>query len=144
MRRIVLLAIFAFILPRAVPAAEPSVWTGLVLATNVPHPKEAPLELRKFKTKLEKVFGYNQVELIGQHTELMDDPSEHWLIPSKSFSLRVDSRIAEKSCYLMKLELFEDAQMLTHFEAKLGRQSPLFIRGPLYASGQLIFILLVK
>ena len=106
--------------------------------------KEVPAELQKFATKLGKVFGYNQFELIGQHAELMDDPRERWLIPSQNFCLRVEAKNAVRTGYLLKMELFEDQQMLTHFEANLTAQSPLFIRGPLYAGGQLIIIMMIK
>ncbi len=145
MRATILLCALSVFLPlQFVRAAAPSVWSGLVLATNEDHPKEAPLELRKFKTKLENVFGYNQLELIGQHTESMDDPLEHWLIPSKNFCLRVDAKPLSKIGWPLRLQIFEDKKLLAHFDANLGPQSPLFIRGPLYAGGQLIIILLVK
>src|SRR2546428_8869579 len=123
MRAAVLLAVFALLLASgAARAADASVWSGLVFATNEEKPCEAPPELRKFKTKLENVFGYNQFELIGQHAEVMDEPREQWLIPSKNFCLRVESKTASKCGYLLKLELFQDQQLLTRFEANLGRQ----------------------
>lgn len=125
-------------------AAEESVWCGLILATNSERPSGPPVEIVKFKTKLENVFGYNQFELIGQHTELMDSPSERWLIPSKDFCLRVVSKIKGGMGYTFKLQLFQQKKTLAEFEAKLEPQSPLFIRGPMYGGGQLIIILLVK
>lgn len=130
--------------PRTARAAGPSIWSALVCATNEEHPKEAPPELRKFESKLKNVFGYNQFELVGQHTERMDDPAERWLIPSKDFSLHVTSQTAAGNGYVLKLEMFQEARPLAKFEARLGPQSPLFIRGPLYGRGQLIIVLLVK
>ena len=125
-------------------ANDETVWSGLVLATKAEHPKEPPVEIVKFKTKLESIFGYNQFELIGQHTEVMNDPNEQWLIPSKDFCLRVMSMTKGKDGYSFKLRLFEQKKMLADFETKLEPQSPLFIRGPLYGGGQLIIILLAK
>lgn len=139
-----LLVVLVLSLPCDLRAADPAVWSALVLATNEEQPEATPPELQKFKQKLENVFGYNQFELIGQHTEIMDDPRERWFIPSKNFSLRAAAKAAPKGAYTMKLELFEDQRMLTRFDAHCGPQSPLFIRGPLYAGGQLIIILLVK
>src|SRR2546422_791539 len=78
---------------------EESIWSALVFATNQEHPKEPASDLLAFKTKLENVFGYNQFELLSKHRELIDDPNEHWLIPGKDFSLRVDSKKASKSVY---------------------------------------------
>jgi len=124
--------------------AGDTVWSGLILATNSEHPSEVPVEITKFKTKLENVFGYNQFELIGQHTELMDSPNERWLIPSKDFSLRVVSKTKGGTGYTFNLQLFQQKKTLADFEAKLEPQSPLFIRGPMYGGGQLIIVLLVK
>ena len=167
-----LLLALHFAAPQQTRAADfPSVWSALVLATNEDQPKSPPHELAHFVPKLEKIFGYNQFELIGQHTEKMDDPNECWLIPSKDFFLRVDTKtiagkdaekIGEKEkektekadkadkgkekekTYVLKLALFQDTKQLLEFETKLASQSPLFIRGPMYAGGQLIIVLLVK
>lgn len=124
--------------------AGEKVWSGLILATNEDNPTEAPPEIAKFKAKLENVFGYNQLELIGSHTELMDDPDEQWLIPSKDFCLRVMSKTKGKSGYTLKLRLYQQKKMLADFETKLGTNSPLFIRGPMCGGGQLIIVLVVK
>ncbi|MEA3188426.1 MAG: hypothetical protein QOD99_2256 [Chthoniobacter sp.] len=132
------------LLPCSIWATDPAVWSAVILATNEEKPKEMPAELRMFKQKLQNVFGYNQFELIGQHTEPMDDPSERWLIPSKNFSVRVGSKSEQKNGYAMNLELFEDQRMLARFDAHLGAQSPLFIRGPMYAGGQVIILMMVK
>lgn len=144
MRRLLFIAGALLFLRASAPAADPTVWSALLLGTWEDHPKEPPAELRKFNTKLENVFGYNQFELIGQHAEVMDDPRERWLIPSRNFCLSVQTKTGARTGYLLKMELFEDQQMLTHFEANLGAQSPLFIRGPLYAGGQLIIIMMIK
>jgi len=122
----------------------PAVWSGLVLATKEEHPKEAPPELRKFKAKLEGVFGYNQFELVGQHTEKMDDLTERWLVPSKDFFLRVATKVSTGHTYVLKLDLFQGPRPLATVETRLAPQSPLFIRGPLCGDGQLIIMLLVK
>ncbi len=124
--------------------AEESVWSGLVLATNEDSPKDPPVELAFLKSKLKNIFGYNQFQLIGDHTEVINDPDEHWLMPGNLFSLRVDSKSNSTPGYLVRLQLYQEKKMLVETEAKLGRQSPLLIRGPLYGNGQLIIILLVK
>lgn len=128
-------------------AAEPdsTIWTGLLLATNVDHPREAPPELRKYQKKLSNIFGYNQFELVGQQTRKMQDSgAEHWLVPSKDFCLHMETHPVADATYRMQLELFQTTHRLAQFETKLGPDSPLFIRGPLYAGGQLIIVLVVR
>ena len=130
---------------QAGPAGEPAIWSGLLLATNEDHPKDSPPELRKYQEKLDNIFGYNQFELVGEQTRKMRDSAEHWLVPSKDFCLHVDTHAGPSgAAYRMKLELFEDTHLLAEFETRLGANSPLFIRGPLYAGGQLIIVLVVK
>src|SRR5436309_3472564 len=90
-------------------SGEPyKMWSAIVLATNEEKPKSPAAEIVPFKSKLQGIFGYNQFELIGQHTEVMDDPYEHWLIPSKRFSLHASSRKAAQSGYFVHLQLYHE------------------------------------
>ena len=127
--------------------ARVSIWSGLVLATNEAHPAEIAPELKSYASQLKNIFGYNQYELMGQHVELMDSPTEHWLVPSKDFfSLRVESKKATKAGfhYRLKLDLFQEKKLLAGLEARLCGQNLLFIRGPFYGKGQLVIVLVVK
>jgi hypothetical protein len=129
-------------------AADPSpaptrIWSGLVLATNPAHPAQPPEPLRKFASKLKNIFGYNQFELVGEYSEKMDDPSERWLLPSKDFYLSVKTRNLPAQHYPMDVVLFQNRRRLAEFETHLSPESPLFIRGPLYAGGQLVIVLRV-
>jgi hypothetical protein len=125
--------------------AEDSIWSGLVLGTNEEHPKEASSGLEKYYTKLKSIFGYNQYELMGQHTEMMNSPYEHWLIPRKDFSLCVDSKKSEKPGFFkIKLDFYAEEKLLAEIEARISGQNLLFIRGPEYGKGQIIIILLMK
>lgn len=128
---------------RSSSAAEDVVWSGLIYATNEKSPAPAPKELAPFGSKLQNVFGYNQFQLLSQHREIMDSQSEHWLIPGNEFNLRVDTQKAHGK-YLLNLQLYLEKRLLVQTEAKLARQSPLFLRGPLYADGQLIIVLVVE
>jgi len=125
------------------PAMFPrrAIWSGLVLATNDAHPAEAPAKLRKYADKLRNIFGYNQFELVGEASDKMDDPYERWLIPSKDFYLRVRNHMEPGQRRRMKIALFQNRHQLAEFETHLTPESPLFIRGPLYARGQLVIVL---
>jgi hypothetical protein len=144
MLRFLLLAAVALIFRMENAAADDSVWSGLVLARNCDSPKAPPAELARFESRLRNVFGYNQFELLGRHREIMDDPRERWLIPGQDFSLRVAARENAPHNYLLGLQLFQGHRLLVETNARLGLQSPLFIRGPQYGDGQLIVVLLVK
>ena len=147
-------------LEKMLPAARPSrekaepklpedkIWSGLVYATNANDPKDPPAELREFAGRLKRVFGYNQFQLAGSATNIIDEDVENWLVPSKNFSLSVRARPATskeaRGGYLLNLQLFHDQRPLVDTEAKLAPGSPLFIRGPEYGHGQLIIVLQVQ
>ncbi len=139
-----LLAGLCVFLTLNVARADDAIWSALVLATNETKPMPPPAELQKFSGRMRNVFGYNQFEIIGSHTELMDDRTECWLVPSKSFSLRVKAKEGERDERTLSLQLFQKETLLVETKAHLGQQSPLFIRGPLYGTGQLIIVLSVK
>ena len=120
------------------------VFSALVLATNSEIPSQPAPELAPLVPKLKSIFGYNHFELVGSHTELMDDPNEHWLVPSKMFSLSIKSKREKKPSYLLNLQLFQGSKMLAGFDAKLGAECPIFVRGPLYGKGQLVIVVSVK
>jgi len=119
----------------------PRIWSGLILATNDAHPAQAPDRVRKFADKLKSIFGYNQFELVGEYSEKMDGPTERWLIPSKDFYLSVKTHNGPGGHYPATVTLFQSHHKLAEFETHLSPDSPLFIRGPLYARGQLVIVL---
>ncbi len=127
---------------------QDKIWSGLVFASNVPDPKEAPTELREFAQRLKRVFGYNQFQLAGSAANAIDADGESWLVPSKNFWLSVKARRATskeaRGGYLLNLQLFHDQRPLVDTEAKLAPGSPLFIRGPECGKGQLIVVLQVQ
>ena len=127
------------------PPPAPRIWSGVVLATNGPHPGQAPERLRKYAGKLKNIFGYNQYELIGESSARMDDPNERWLVPSKDFSLSVRNQAVPGSRHPpTKISLFQGKHRLAEFETNLSAERPLFIRGPFYAGGQLVIVVHVR
>lgn len=127
-------------------AAE-SVWSGLVIANNVPEPTPIPAELNRFEGTLKQLFGYNQFEVIGQSRKTLTSGEENWLASSKYFSLHVDSKAAKNArvpSYMLNLQLFQEEKLLLATDAKLSKSSPLVIRGPQVGNGQLVLLLVVE
>ena len=46
--------------------------------------------------------------------------------------------------YLLSLQLFHDKRQLVDTETRLAPGSPLFIRGPEYGKGQIVFALMIE
>jgi hypothetical protein len=146
-RSLLLLGLWlALILGDVVSAgASQTVWSGLVIANNVPQPDPVPAELTRMEGTLKELFGYNQFKVIGQSRKSLVTGSEDWLAQSKYFSLHVDSKEgSDKTGYLLDLKLFQEKNLLLETEAKLSKASPLVIKGPQVGDGQLLLLLVVQ
>jgi hypothetical protein len=139
------LLVFALLLAVSAPArGGENVWSGLVVATNSPKPQPPPPEMHRFAGSLRRTFGYNQFALIGQSRKTLESGEENWMAKSKHFSLHVDARGAHLNGYRLKLQLFQDRQVLLETDATLTKSSPLVIKGPQVGAGQLLLLLIVQ
>lgn len=120
-----------------------TVWSGLVIAENVPKPQPIPSELTRIEGSLKKFFGYNQFQVIGQSQKTLKTGQEDWLARSKFFGLHVDARGETEAGYVMNLKLYKEKELLLETETKLSKRSPLVIKGPQVGSGQLLLVLVV-
>ena len=145
MLRPLLIAVVVMLAVGVVSAnAAHAVWSGLVIAENVPQPAAIPPELTKFEQTLKDLFGYNQFELIGQSSKTLKTGEEDWLAASKYFALHVDARGENDAGYTLNLKLYKEKDVLLETDANLSRTSPLVIKGPQVGSGQLLLVLVVK
>ncbi|MDQ6859559.1 MAG: hypothetical protein M3032_00155 [Verrucomicrobiota bacterium] len=140
-----LVATCALLVSFATPAdASETVWSGLVMANNVPEPTPIPVELSRLEGTLKQLFGYNQFQVIGSSRKALKTGEEDWLAQSKYFSLHVDSKAAARSSYQLNLQLFQEQKLLLETDAKLSKSSPLVIRGPQVGDGQLVLLLVIE
>ena len=133
----------AFAAASPVRAAE-TVWSGLVMANNVPEPTPIPSELSHLEGTLKRLFGYNQFQVIGQSRQTLKSGAEDWLTSSKYFSLHVDSKTAARASYLLNLQLKQEDKLLLETDAKLSKASPIVIKGPQIGDGQLVLLLMLE
>jgi hypothetical protein len=123
-------------------AAE-TVWSGLVIAENVPQPQPIPPELTRIEGSLKKFFGYNQFQVIGQSQKTLKTGQEDWLATSKFFGLHVDARGETAGGYVLNLKLYKEKELLLETDTKLSKRSPLVVKGPQIGGGQLLLVLVV-
>lgn len=145
MLRPLLIAVVVMLAVGVVSAdATHAVWSGLVIAENVPQPAVIPPELTQFEQTLKDLFGYNQFEVIGQSNKTLRTGEEDWLASSKYFSLHCDARGESDAGYNLNLTLYKEKDVLLETDANLSRSSPLVIKGPQVGNGQLLLVLVVK
>ena len=144
MKSCAVVALFALALCVAETRAAETIWSGLVIADNVPHPGPVPAELKPIDHKLKQLFGYDQFDIIGQKTKTLTSGQEDWLAWSKYFTLQVNARGQSDAGYVLDLKLWKQRELLLETQAKLSKRSPLVIKGPQVGSGQLLLVLLVQ
>ena len=129
----------------AVPRDEgDEIWTGVLLATNEKSPRPPPRWLAPYSAKLQKIFGYNQFVVIGRSVERMRRSDGQWMIPTKQFYLDVRTESGRGGSYVLQFKLWHDKTMLLETKALVMPGSPLFVRGPQYGRGQVIFVVEVR
>lgn len=120
------------------------IWSALVLATKENPPAPIPASLEEFARPIKKIFGYNSLYLLGEKKRDLISGGEEWLVPTKDFFFRVQCLSQGMTFYTLLIELYHNTNLLVTTEAKLAKDAPLFIRGPAWGRGQLIFLLEVR
>jgi hypothetical protein len=120
------------------------IWSALVLATREDSPPPVPEALKEFAPAIRKVFGYNSLYLLGEKKRDLYSGGEEWLVPSKEFFFKVQCLSQNTTSYTLRIELYRGKDLLITAETKLARGAPLYIRGPEWGRGQLIFVLEVR
>ena len=134
-------------LPVTKPATSGKVWGALIYATNGKATKlsdSVPADLNDLPKRLGKVFHYTKFEILGEHTQDIFRQYESWVVPSRELFLKLDSKGPAPSGGLkLNLQFWRLEEVLVKTDTILRPQSPLFIGGPKWRDGQLIFVLLL-
>ena len=82
---------------------------------------------------------------LGQHSQVVFREYESWVVPSKDVFLKIDSKGAAINGGLnLHVQFWQGQQVLVKTDTLLQPNSPLFIGGPKWRDGQLVFVLLLK
>jgi hypothetical protein len=130
--------------PPGAHAAGDRIWGALVLATIENSATPVPESLKELAPPNKKIFGYNSLYLLGEKKRDLFLGSERWLVPTKEFFFKVRCLSQELTSYLLRIELYREKNLLVTTEAKLAKDAPLYIRGPQWGRGLLIFVLEVR
>ncbi len=131
------------------PATDGKVWGALIYATDdaakltgVKNDKPGPV--KNLEARLAKVFPQKHFEILGQHTQDVFREYESWVVPTADLFLKVDSKGPDAAGGIhLHLQFWRQEQVLLKTDALLRPQRPLFISGPKWRDGQLLFVLLL-
>lgn len=130
-------------------AKDGQVWGALVYGSpKAPEGKAAVPTYAEFPDltqRLGKVFPYKHFEVLGQHNQVVFREYESWVVPSKDVFLKLDSKgMSIDGGLNLHLQFWQGQQVLVKTDTVLRPGSPLFIGGPKWRDGQIIFVLLLK
>ncbi len=138
------------IITSAKHATDGHVWGALIFATNdasqlTGAKEEAHADLPKLDQRLGKVFPFKHFEILGQHRQDIFREYESWVVPSRDLFMKIDSKgPADKDGVNLHLQVWHKHQVLVKSDAILRKDSPLFIGGPPWKQGRLIFVLFLE
>ena len=138
------------IISSAKHATDGHVWGALIFATNdasqlTGAKEEAHADLPKLDQRLAKVFPFKHFEILGQHRQDIFREYESWVVPSRDLFMKIDSKgPADKEGVNLHLQVWHKHQVLVKSDAILRKDSPLFIGGPPWKQGRLIFVLFLE
>ena len=131
----------------AKPATDGKVWGALIYASNgeaAALGDGVPSELSDLSIRLGKVFPFKRFEILGQHTQDIFRAYESWVVPSKDLFLKLDSKgPVDSNGINLNLQFWNKEQVLVKTDTVLRKDSPLFICGPSWRDGKLLFVLLL-
>lgn len=134
-------------LPVSKPETDGQVWGALIYGTNdttqLTGTREKPTtNLPNLNERLGKVFPFKHFEILGQHQQDIFRAYESWVVPSRDLFMKIDSKgPAEGGGVKLHLQVWREQQVLVKSDAVLRASSPLFIAGPAWKEGRLIFVL---
>jgi hypothetical protein len=141
LKLLVLLLVFTG-LSRGVGLAEEKIWIGLYLAENGPPPVGAMLAPEKLHHQLHEVFGFRHYELVkAQEVELRNE-WEQWFVPRRDFFIRLEpQRRQPGEPRFINYDIYKDGFIVAKGRYEPHAETPLFINGPDFKQGRLIFVL---
>lgn len=101
--------------------------------------------LASLRAKLARAFPQKNYQLLGLHTQNLLKDYESWVVPSKELCLKIDSRGAtENQGIKVHLQLWQEKKVLVKSDIVLKPGQPIFMGGPDWRKGRLIFVVVLK
>jgi hypothetical protein len=136
-----LLTFLIFLAVAGAAHGSDKLWVGLYLGENKPAAQPASLAPEKLGHRLHAVFGFKQYELLQGEEVNLKSNWEHWILSRKDFFMRIQPlpRAAGEEARI-DYEIYKDAFLIAKGKYTLNDDIPLFINGPDFRQGRLIFV----
>ena len=133
-----LLSLLACVLLMGSARAGDQIWAGLFVGENWPIGRQAPPGLTE---RLREVFGYRHYRMLkGDNIDLRDHRA-HWTVGRPDFFMRIDALPhGPYEPSHIGYEIFKDGFPVARGRYAPEPDTPLFINGPDFGRGRLIFV----
>jgi hypothetical protein len=122
--------------------AGEKIWVGLFLAENGPPPPQSVPASEKMSHRLHEVFGFKHYELVKSQEIVLANEWEEWFVPRKDFFIRVEPLHRHPGePKIIDYEIYKDGFIVAKGKYEPREGTPLFINGPDYNQGRLLFVL---
>jgi hypothetical protein len=137
--------LFAFFGLSALPAlAAENFWGCLIYASDSAQCNNLPERLRGYEARMSSAFGYSRFCLIAQQQTTVQTERETGLAFSGDLKIVLTSLAwAPDGKYLIRLLFVQSEEPVMETQARVSRNSPLFIRGPNWRDGQIIVVVMI-
>ena len=120
-------------------------WGALIFASNdqeAAKSKDFKKPTADLQKRLKKVFTkFDTFELLGERSEALFKDTYSWVAPSKEISVKFDSKgLTDDGGYKLDLQLWSQDKAILKTDAILKADSPVFIEGPEWGEGRLLFV----
>jgi hypothetical protein len=150
MRRLLMRRLFRFIILLLAFSALGShagfaagkVWVGLYLAENRPPPPDSTLAPEPLHQRLHEVFGFQHYELVKSQEVGLHNEWAQWFMARHDFFLRLEPlHHLPGTPRFIDYEIYKDGFIVAKGKYQPREGTPLFINGPDFNEGRLIFVL---
>ncbi len=141
-KTIIALILVFFALGMGSIKAADKIWVGLYLAENTPPAPKAVLAPEQLTQRLTAVFGFKNYSLVKAQDIEMNHKWQQWAVPRNDFFIRVEP-LPEQTGQprTVYYEIYKDGFIVAKGNYEPNHDIPLFINGPDFKQGRLIFVL---
>jgi hypothetical protein len=137
-RTVFLFLAMGFTAARAVDKVE----VGLYLAENEPPPALSHVAGPELQDRLFQVFGFRHYQLLKKDRIVFKNAEPQWFIPRRDFFICLKPAAPEADePELVDYEIFQQGFIVAKGKYEPSEGTPLFINGPEFRNGRLIFVL---
>jgi hypothetical protein len=133
------LSLLALVLLTGLAHAGPLIWAGYFVGENHPSRSQAPPVLAQ---RLRQVFGFPFYRFVKGVNIDLRAPRDHWVMARPDFFVRIKAQPHPPDAPdALGYEIYKDGFIIARGQYVVDPGTPLFINGPTFHRGLLIFVI---